>query len=37
MYHISQEEDSIEVILVVKSVLLGEQFFVLDLVIIPLP
>ena len=37
MYHISQEEDSIEVTLVVKSVLLGEQFFVLDLVIILLP
>ena len=34
MYHIHQEEDSIGVTLVVESVLLGEQVFVLDLVII---
>ena len=34
MYHIRQKEDSIGVILVVESVLLGERVFVLDLVII---
>ena len=34
MYHICQEEDSIGVILVAESVLLGERVFVLDLVII---
>ena len=38
MYHIRQEEeDSIKVALIAGSVLLGEQWFVLDLAIILLP
>ena len=34
MYHIRQEEDSTGVTLVAESLLLGEQVFVLDLVIV---
>ena len=34
MYHSCQDEDSIGVTLIAKSVLLGERVFVLDLVII---
>ena len=37
MYHICQEEDSIGVVLIVGSVLLGDRLFVLDLAIILLP
>ena len=37
MCHLRQEEDSIGVTLVMRSILLGERFFVLDLVMMLLP